>query len=292
MLRLLRSDLYRLIRGKMMWMLALIFVAHICFMTWVEWFAIQTFDVTEFGLGAESAPLVDALTGQLTQSLSLSMEYGTIAISGGFLALFASLFAALVAVSDFSTGYIQGLFSARQGRASYFAEKFLLFALYTLFLEAISMLATYVALRVAGFGFASIDWPVFLGWCAVAWALACGYAFITACITWLTKSKALGCVTAVVLATSTIGGILTGIMLLLPSSDAAELMEAIIDWLPFMSQNTLSSGETSIANGKTWTSMFTSTSDMLALTHILITTGVMWVISIVTSFIVGTRRDI
>ena len=308
MFRLLHSDLRRVVRGRMFWVIALILVGWVALSAYLTHLALEAIGDEIFE--EMGTPLVDAMTGTLTQSMDLTAQFGeTLVAGGGILVMLASIFAALYAISDIETGFVKGLFPARRGRTSYYAEKFLLIALVCLVYIVIGAMALYVSLRCVGFGFAEFDWPAVARWFGVVWFLLSGYAFLAACIGWLTRSKAAGCVLAILLSTSVVGGILTGIALML-SGDAADIMEAILDWLPFKALSAVGPGvmafdptaiqvptgfsailmlgtdETEAA-----AAMWPGT-DMPTITHVCITAGGMWLVALVATFGVAARRDV
>lgn len=306
MLRLFRSDMYRLVRGKMMWVIPLVLVAWVALMTYVTWFA-----VTEFGsdiMGNTSSALVDVVTGQLTQHMDLSMQFGSSLIAqGGLLVVLACIFAALFAAFDADTGFIKNIFPARRGRVSYFAEKFVLIALACLVFTLFGAAAFYIAMSIAGFGFAPFLTAPVLRWFAVVWFLVAGYAFLCAAIAWLSRSKALGCVFAVLLSTSFVGTVLMGVFLLMPESDISRVALDVLDWMPFKSLSALGTGAAAfdpngyaVDMGIMGVLSFTPSmdggmwpeSDMPAIVHVCITAAGMWLLAIVLTLGFAARRDV
>ena len=307
MLKLLHSDLHRLVRGKMFWVVILVLAGWVCLSAYLTRLAIDALgsDV----IGDVDSRLVDMATGMLSQNIELTSQFGEMLIAGGgILVMLVSIFAALFAATDLDTGYIKNIFPARRGRLGYYLEKFLLIALYCLLLVAVGALVLYAAMRAVGFGFSQFVWPSVLRWFGVVWFLLCGYAFVSAGLAWLSRSKALGCVFAVLLGTSALGGIIMGIVLMLPTSDVSEALEAALEWLPFRTLAAVGPGVIAFdPNGvivPTGLSMLVGGfeepttgalwpgTDIPTIVHVCITAGAMWAISIIATLLVCMRRDV
>ena len=305
MFRLLRSDVYRIVRGKMLVVVPLVLACWTAFMAWVTRYAIDTFGSDMFEV--VNPGLIDAVTGQISQSMEFTSQFGTdIVAGGGILVVLACLFCALFAAFDTDTGFVKSVFSVLRGRAAYYVEKFLFIALFCLVFMVFAAAVFYAAMRVAGFGFASFNWPIVLEWFCVVWLLVTGYAFLSAAAVWLTRSKALGCVVAILLSTSFLGTTLLGIFALMTETDFTLAVLNVLDWMPFRSLSVVASGalafsaDAPMQMGLTDLVAFAPSTaggmwgdtNIPVVTHMLITIAGMWVLSFALTFGISMRRDV
>lgn len=222
MLNLLKSDLYRLVRRSDFWAFVAFIVVTVgacaALLAWVTSpeFAVmvneQAVDVGPSGAGqaevqadldedlAEVAPLNDKVMDSLTATWAQTF------VTGGMLGVLGSMLASLFLVSDMEHGFVKNLLMSRRGRRIYYGEKLVFVALLQAMLLAVFAVAATVAFAAAGFSYEVAEGPAeVVLWLGLAWLLAVAYALIAAVVTWLTRSKWLGVVLALVVSTGVAG---------------------------------------------------------------------------------------
>lgn len=260
MFNLLKSDAYRLMHSKMLWVLTaalLVFVVGavglVSFGTTPEFAQMVNEQAAQNmadspGVSGDLSASNDAdLTGEEVAMLndksidSRTYAYGQTFVTGGVLNMLAALFAALFLVSDFDTGFAKNVFAGRARRTSYFAEKLVLCgAACALFLLA-GMLAVDASYAIAGFSIEHVE-PMgeYWAWVGLAWLNAMAYALMTAVAVWATRSKAAGVAVAVVVASGMLASvIMLAAQALAPAFPA--LAQAVL-WLPRSCARLLGSG--------------------------------------------------
>ena len=276
MLRQLRSDLYRLRHGKLIWVMAAILCLLSVLNAVVMWLAES--QVLEQLL--DTGGVGGLIASQLSQNLDLAQMLGQMVVSNGLMLMLLLVTSALLAVSDFDTGYAKGMLAARRSRWVYFTEKMLLLvttaliaivdfdtgyakgmlaarrsrwvfftekllliALVDLFLIAVGCVSYIVAMLVAGFGFAEIgSKTLFARWLALIWLALIAYSFFVAFLTWITRSKSFGVAMAAVLGSGALFLVIIGITAVLPEGGISDVLVRISEWLPMSSFNELGKG--------------------------------------------------
>lgn len=213
MFNLLKSDIYRLVRGKMLWAglacLALVVVGAaglIWFATTPEFAQMVNEQVQDTRQSDATATLtspngadLDAEEVQVLNEKVISSRtysYGN-TFMVGFLGLIVAVLAALLASSDFDTGFAKNVLAGRGDRRAYFAEKLVLIAaLCGVFLLA-GMLLSDAVYAVLGFSYRYTETVgEYWSWAGLTWLVLTAYAFLGALIAWATRSKTVGVVLA------------------------------------------------------------------------------------------------
>ena len=260
MYSLLKSDAYRLVHGKMLWVLLAVLLVFVAGAVGLVWFGTtpQFAQMVNEQTARNMADSPDAsielsasndadLTGEEVAMLneksidSRTYAYGQMIVTGGVLGMLATIFAALFLISDFDTGFARSVFAGRARRASYFVEKLVVCgAVCALFLLA-GMFAVDAGYALAGFSVERVE-PLgeYWAWVGLAWLNAMAYVLITAVAVWATRSKAAGVAVAVVVAS---GMLASAIMLAAQALAPAfpVLAEAVL-WLPRSCTRLLGSG--------------------------------------------------
>ncbi len=286
MLNLLRSDLYRLIRGKALWVMSVVLVACMAFaagmLHWVTQpdflaFYAQTemmtvdevqselmpreeaeesFAVTVQGPGTSvradgfrEVPTVDDfrdVSAEMRQFGSLTGLFGSGFVSGGFLAVTASLLVALFFSADFETHFVRNLTMTRRARVAYYGEKLLLASLMALWFLIVLAVSCAASFALAGISYRA-DEAVggLLLWMLLTWLSATVYAWLTALVVWLTRSKAAGIAEAIVVSSSMFGALLA--QALAYFGRVLPWMDALPAWLPSGALNLLAPGAAQLA---------------------------------------------
>ena len=157
----------------------------------------------------------------------------------GFLGLIVAVLAALLASSDFDTGFAKNVLAGRGNRRAYFAEKLVLIAaLCGAFLLA-GMLLSDAAYAVLGFSYERTETVAeYWSWAGLSWLVLTSYAFLAALIAWATRSKVAGVVFAALVPTGFLGSMLL--------SAAMPLVGDAMQWLPLSVQQRLAAGGTGL----------------------------------------------
>lgn len=261
MFNLLKSDIYRLVHGKMLWVgltfLALVVVGAaglVWFATTPEFAQMVNEQAQEARQGGATVTLtapngadldaseVQALNEKVIGSRTYS--YGN-TFMVGFLGLIVAVLAALLASSDFDTGFAKNVLAGRGDRRAYFAEKLVLVAaLCGVFLLA-GMLLSDAAYAVLGFSYERTETVgEYWGWAGLSWLVLTAYAFLGALIAWATRSKTVGVVFAALVPTGFVESMALGAAAVL--APAMPLVGDAVQWLPLSVQQRLAAGGTGL----------------------------------------------
>lgn len=292
MFNLLKSDIYRLVHGKMLWMglaLTAFFVAAVAGLVWfatTPQFAqmvaeqaehdqqnamtsdyrqddssLPTAETTAEGateptpeatsggaLDVADAAAAADLTPEEVETLnekelpSRTDAYAQTLVTGGGLVTIVSLVSALFVANDFETGFAKNVFVGRgRRRAAYYLEKLVLCGVLSAVFLLVGMVFTDGSFALAGFEYrASETLGEYWGWVMLAWLAVTMYAMATGATVLLTRSKAVGIVFALVVAT----GALASIAMTVTSTfaPAFPVLDDAVKWLPTSSAALLSSG--------------------------------------------------
>lgn len=307
MFNLLKSDVYRLVHGKLIWVLLMVNVAVIIVAAGALWWS----STPEFAqmineqaaqnmAGKESTSVVylanengSTLTPEEAAILneaamgSHTHMYAQVLISGGFLATLISLFAALFFMSDFDSGFAKNVLAGRLRRSSYFAEKLVLCALMCAVFLLVSILVSEVAFAVAGFTFDQVEnVGQYVGWVVLAWLSLVVYALATAVIEWTVRSKAVGIVFAIVASGGVLASVVTMAAALL--SPAIPLLATVAEWIPANNFKLLGSGATDLFSS----GILTSVNGLADPAHIAVVSGVVIAVCAVLALTVCKRKDV
>ncbi|WP_080799913.1 hypothetical protein [Arabiibacter massiliensis] len=262
MFNLLKSDVYRLVHGKMLWVgLALLSLVVMCGAGLV-WFATtpefaqmvndQTLEearqngATITITSPNGADLDTAEVQALNEKVlgSRTYSYGN-TFMVGFLGLIAAVLAELLASSDFETGFAKNVLAGRGDRRAYFAEKLVLIALLCGFLLLAGMLLSDVAYAVLGFSYERTETAgEYWSWAGLSWLVLTAYAFLAALIAWATRSKVAGVVFAALVPTGFVESMALGAAAVL--APAMPLVGDAMQWLPLSVQQRLAAGGTAL----------------------------------------------
>ena len=229
MFNLLKSDFYRLVRRGDFWVFTAVLVVGIsacaALLSWVASpdFAVMVNERAADNAGLTAAEQVEAqadLDEDMAEMASLNDKamdslthtWAQTFLTGGMLGVLGTALAALFLVSDFEHGFVKNLLMSRRGRRIYFAEKLVFIALIQAIMLGLCASVTTASFAVAGFTYEVVGTPGELAlWLGLAWLLSCAYAFIAAVVTWLTRSKWLGTVLAVMVSTGVTGAVVAGL---------------------------------------------------------------------------------
>ena len=226
MFNLLRSDVYRLVRGKMLWVglsfLALVVVGA----AGLVWFATTPEFAQMVSEQAQQKPPQSGMSVTITTPNNAGLDAEEVQVLNektlgsrtysygntfmvGFLGLIVAVLAALLASSDFDTGFAKNVLAGRGNRRAYFAEKLVLIAaLCGAFLLA-GMLLSDAAYAVLGFSYERTETVAeYWSWAGLSWLVLTSYAFLAALIAWATRSKVAGVVFAALVPTGFLGSML------------------------------------------------------------------------------------
>ncbi|OUO88408.1 hypothetical protein B5F44_02825 [Gordonibacter urolithinfaciens] len=260
MFNLLKSDVYRLVHGKMLWVglafLALVVVGAAGLVWTTPEFAQMvneqaqeearqsgaTVTITSPNGAGLDAEEVQALNEKVISSRTYS--YGN-TFMVGFLGLILAVLAALLASSDFDTGFAKNVLAGRGDRRAYFAEKLVLIAvLCGVFLLA-GMLLSDAVYAVLGFSYERTETVGEYGsWAVLSWLVLTAYAFLGALIAWATRSKTVGVVFAALVPTGFLESMVLGAAAVL--APAMPLVGDAVQWLPLSVQQRLAAGGTGL----------------------------------------------
>lgn len=291
MFNLLKSDIYRLVHGKMLWVSLALTALFVVGAAGLVWFATtpqfaqmvaeqaehdqqnatasdyrqddMSLSAAETTAEGTTEPTPEATAGMAVRftdgsGANLTPEevetlnekelpsrtnaYAQVLVAGGVLATIVSLVIALFLANDFETGFAKNVFVGRgRRRAAYYLEKLVLCGVLSAAFLLAGMVLTDGAFALAGFEYrASETLGEYWGWVALAWLAVTMYAMATGATVLLTRSKAVGIVFALVVAT----GALASIVMTVASTfaPAFPVLDDAVKWLPASSVALLSSG--------------------------------------------------
>lgn len=291
MFNLLKSDIYRLVHGKMLWVSLALTALFVVGAAGLVWFATtpqfaqmvaeqaehdqQNATASDYRQDDTSLPAAETTAEETTEPTpeattgmavrftdgsganltpeevetlnekelpSRTNAYAQVLVAGGVLATIVSLVIALFLANDFETGFAKNVFVGRgRRRAAYYLEKLVLCGVLSAAFLLAGMVLTDGAFALAGFEYrASETLGEYWGWVALAWLAVTMYAMATGATVLLTRSKAVGIVFALVVAT----GALASIVMTVASTfaPAFPVLDDAVKWLPASSVALLSSG--------------------------------------------------
>lgn len=291
MFNLLKSDIYRLVHGKMLWVSLALTALFVVGAAGLVWFATtpqfaqmvaeqaehdqqnatasdyrqddMSLSAAETTAEGTTEPTPEATAGMAVRftdgsGANLTPEevetlnekelpsrtnaYAQVLVAGGVLAMIVSLVTAIFLANDFETGFAKNVFVGRgRRRVAYYFEKLVLCGVLSAVFLLAGMVLTDGAFALAGFEYrASETLGEYWGWVALAWLAVTMYAMATGATVLLTRSKAVGIVFALVVAT----GALASIVMTVASTfaPAFPVLDDAVKWLPTSSVALLSSG--------------------------------------------------
>lgn len=228
MFNLLKSDLYRLVRSKLLWGYLIVAVALYFLVAGMGAFVASP-EFAHMVVEADDAPaasapsapdaamdpadqediLADAETLGGMEMTSLSSTWSQTFFSGGFLGVMSSALAVLFLFRDFDHGFVRTLPMGRRGRWRYYGEKLILSALITAGFTLFSAAFTTIAFAAFGFSYLGQNAVGELAlWLLLVWLVATAYCFICNVIMWMTRTKWMGPVAAIAISSTMVGSFL------------------------------------------------------------------------------------
>ncbi len=220
MLSLVASSVYRTLRDRRL-RLALILVA-----------AIEVAGAALFWLSA--TPMGEALNPGSHYTLTVMASH-LLTASAPVPAVVASVCAAALAAEDAETGFGKTLHPFCRARVGERAARLAAVALETGLVLLTVALTVTVAYRLLGFDIVAEDGARQAGYFGCVALQALAYAWLSALVTWATRSKAAGVTCAVLVASGLAGGLVQ--MALATSAPALPAAADVAAWLPSWAQS-------------------------------------------------------
>lgn len=188
----------------------------------------------------------EGVSADMHRLSSVSSLFGSAFLGGGLLFIASSLLVALFFASDFETRFIRNLPMSRRGRTAYYGEKLLLAALVALWFLVVLVLAALASFALAGFSYRTAESAgELLAWMLLAWLSATVYAWLTALVVWVTRSKGAAIAETLVVSSTFLAALI--IQLLTYFSRVAPWLAGVRGWLPSGVLGTLGEGAAALA---------------------------------------------
>lgn len=258
MFNLLKSDIYRLVHGKMLWVGLACLAFVVVGAAGLVWFATTPEFAQMVNEQAQEEARQNGATATLTSPNGADLDAEEVQVLNdkvissrtysygntfmvGFLGLIVAVLAALLASSDFDTGFAKNVLAGRGDRRAYFAEKLVLIAaLCGVFLLA-GMLLSDAVYAVLGFSYRYTETVgEYWSWAGLTWLVLTAYAFLGALIAWATRSKTVGVVLAALVPTGFLESMVLGAAAVL--APAVPLVGDMMQWLPTSVQQRMAVG--------------------------------------------------
>ncbi|BAK43658.1 ribose/xylose/arabinose/galactoside ABC transporter permease [Eggerthella sp. YY7918] len=307
MFNLLKSDIYRLVHGRMLWVGLALLAAFVAFTVGLVWFATTPVFAQMVNEQAEAnmsetpsggvVKITNGNSAELTHEEAEALNekvlpsrtnaYAQTLISGGVLALFVSLTIALFLVSDFETGFAKNVFAGRRRRAAYYLEKLMLCGVLTSVFLLAGMVLTDGGFMLAGFEYRFVETVgKYWSWVALAWLAVVTYVVATSVVVLLTRSKAAGIAFAIIIAT----GMLASLVMTVASAlaPAFPVLADAVKWLPTFSVKLLGSGGIGLLSSTEGTALV----GMTVLTQIALVAGMVIAACTALALAICPRKDV
>ena len=337
MFNLLKSDIYRLVHGKMLWVSLALTALFVVGAAGLVWFATtpqfaqmvaeqaehdqqnatasdyrqddMSLSAAETTAEGTTEPTPEATAGMAVRftdgsGANLTPEevetlnekelpsrtnaYAQVLVAGGVLATIVSLVTAIFLASDFETGFAKNVFVGRgRRRAAYYLEKLVLCGVLSAAFLLVGMVFTDGSFAIAGFEYrASEALGEYWGWVALAWLAVTMYAMATGATVLLTRSKAVGIVFALVVAT----GALASIVMTVASTfaPAFPVLDDAVKWLPTSSVALLGSGGVGLLSSTEGTAL----AGLAVPAQVALVLGAAIAVCVALAAAVGPRKDV
>lgn len=258
MLKYLRMDVYRLIRSKTLYVTLGIVLVVVAFSVYM----MSTAATPGLGVTGGSGP------SSMTIQIGKEFESFTQTQSGLWIWTMVILVSVVVAqffALDFASGFVRSLPLSRRDRLDYYRGKIAFVVLLSTALSMFGIVAFGIALMAAGFTYAHADSVVeFAVWYGLLLLVLWTYGMLAATATWLTRSRGVGIVVALLASTSV----------------AWEPLARAAEWLPYGSCALLVQGARAL---------LASPGDV---GHILVSSGVVLAACVAVALRVCARKDV
>lgn len=234
MFNLLRMDMYQIFKGSLFRIFALLIVLYtfgFIFMTWFvetpqyqEWMSQITAQnaaemeyASDEGLTIEVYEVEEAADEQESSEPSQLDILANLLIGNGLLSLLITIYIAVIITNEFNSGYIKNILTARVSRARYFLSKAISIVVVSTVLTLVGILS--IALSCALFGLPLVASPLgeIVLWTVCVIGLLSAMSMLVALIAWLTRSKVGSVLSAVVIVSGLLVGILKSALAFVPA---------------------------------------------------------------------------
>lgn len=230
MISLLRSDLYRAVRSRWLWVaIGLVALLQLGSALSTIWWPL------------DPTLVFDGLTGP-AGALRLAGHGSSI-----YLVTFVATFlAAHLSCTDSGSGFDRTLLSSLRGRGGYFAEKYLFAVLVSGTVLLAYLMFGGLGVLVAGVPVHNVEplWQV-AAWAACEWLVACAYALLVMFVGQLFHSRVLAFVLAFMLMTGMAAQVVYGLAVFVCSilgQDWSPMAEQVVTWMPYAASVAVNQG--------------------------------------------------
>ena len=325
MLNLIRSDLYRIAHGKMVYVAFALLVAYFGMTAYSNFQSSQPEGIAQMEQDLAQLKQENAEPENIVQMEQTIHAFKTRTFDGGYtdadsvgiapgglLGAILCVLTALLCYQDFTAGFAKSQLSALvghhmsrrrapMGRGAYYAAKLATVAIMNAAFLTVTVASSISSNTALGFTVSDPE-PIYqiATWMVLTWLLLCGYTFFTAAACWALRSPAADVIISLLAGSQALESLLMvalgGMARAADSVALSNLTAAIGEWLPATSTNILLNGAPALFGG-TGDTAWADAIQALAttahpLTHVLITGLVFCAVAGVLAVAIARKRDV
>ena len=207
MFEILRSEFYRMIHGRLLWICLLLFEALLLISAIMMAVVVDNAETiaTLTATSSDVAHMIDALNH--ASSLQL---YGQGFVSGSWIAMLTCIFVAIFFMSEFRTGAIKNMMQAQGGRMTFAAAGMVVCAAAALIFVVAGVVGCELFFRLAGFSFQMSGIAEVALWFLQVWLVVFAYTSIVYLAACTTQSTVFSVIIGFLLGGYALENVLTG----------------------------------------------------------------------------------
>ncbi|OZG62288.1 ABC-2 family transporter protein [Bifidobacterium lemurum] len=223
MINLFKSDMYRLIHGRKLWMMTALIAAMNIGLTALSFYMVRHVE------GEFDADTAMFATMRFDSHVMMLSELGITTTTLSFLTL---VFAVLVVNEDFETGFVNNLAAGRH-MGGYYVGKLLTLAALTVWHTMVYIVSAEIGFAILGFRYDQReDWGVYFAFVGLVMLGVFAMATVVAFVTWLSRNRVVGVFAAIaVQPMGPVDMVMTTAAQMLDKPDSP-WFQTVLEWMP------------------------------------------------------------